>query len=227
MTHHDETTPPDQFIRGIGPAAATSLVVGSMIGSGIFIVSADISRQVAAWGPGGLLLVWVLTGLMTLAGALSYAELAAMLPKAGGQYVFLRDGLAPVETTQVGVDHAPNAHDIASTFGDGSIDANVNGKVRIRTYACLAWQRSFCTTCSERCPERAIVVEQGKPRVEEERCTGCGQCVRLCPAPVNGFDIIPNDPEPPLSEGARRPAASRGRSRSSTTASLPSTTRGC
>ena len=95
MTHHDETTPPDQFIRGIGPAAATSLVVGSMIGSGIFIVSADISRQVAAWGPGGLLLVWVLTGLMTLAGALSYAELAAMLPKAGGQYVFLRDGLAP------------------------------------------------------------------------------------------------------------------------------------
>ncbi len=92
---HDDTTPPDQFIRGIGRAAATSLVVGSMIGSGIFIVSADISRQVAAWGPGGLLLVWLLTGLMTLAGALSYAELAAMLPKAGGQYVFLRDGLSP------------------------------------------------------------------------------------------------------------------------------------
>lgn len=66
-----------------------------MIGSGIFIVSADISRQVAAWGPGGLLLVWILTGLMTLAGALSYSELAAMLPRAGGQYVFLRDGLAP------------------------------------------------------------------------------------------------------------------------------------
>ncbi len=84
-----------QFIRGIGPAAATSLVIGSMIGSGIFIVSADIARQVAAWGPGGLLLVWVLTGLMTLAGALSYAELAAMLPRAGGQYVFLRDGLSP------------------------------------------------------------------------------------------------------------------------------------
>lgn len=85
----------DQFIQGIGPAAAISLVVGSMIGSGIFIVSADIGRQVGAWGPGGLLFVWLLTGLMTMAGALSYAELAAMLPKAGGQYVFLRDGLSP------------------------------------------------------------------------------------------------------------------------------------
>ena len=85
----------DQFVRGIGPLAATSLVVGSMIGSGIFIVSADISRQVAGWGPGGLLLVWLLTGLMTLAGALAYAELAAMLPNVGGQYVFLREGLSP------------------------------------------------------------------------------------------------------------------------------------
>ena len=85
----------DQFVRGIGPLAATSLVVGSMIGSGIFIVSADIGRQVASWGPGGLLLVWVLTGLMTMAGALAYAELAAMLPNVGGQYVFLREGLSP------------------------------------------------------------------------------------------------------------------------------------
>ena len=85
----------DQFVRGIGPLAATSLVVGSMIGSGIFIVSADIGRQVASWGPGGLLLVWLLTGLMTMAGALAYAELAAMLPNVGGQYVFLREGLSP------------------------------------------------------------------------------------------------------------------------------------
>jgi APA family basic amino acid/polyamine antiporter len=94
---HDAPPAParDQFVRGIGPLAATSLVVGSMIGSGIFIVSADISRQVAAWGPGGLLLVWVLTGLMTMAGALAYAELAAMLPNVGGQYVFLREGLSP------------------------------------------------------------------------------------------------------------------------------------
>ncbi|MEO8226690.1 MAG: amino acid permease [Gemmatimonadota bacterium] len=84
-----------QFIRGIGPIQAISLVVGTMIGSGIFIVSSGISREVSAWGPGGLMLVWILTGLMTMAGALAYAELAAMMPKAGGQYVFLREGLAP------------------------------------------------------------------------------------------------------------------------------------
>jgi APA family basic amino acid/polyamine antiporter len=89
------TTPSAEFIRGIGPLAAISLVVGSMIGSGIFIVSADIGRQVSPWGPGGLLLVWVITGLMTVIAALSYAELAAMMPKAGGQYVFLREGLSP------------------------------------------------------------------------------------------------------------------------------------
>jgi basic amino acid/polyamine antiporter, APA family len=84
-----------EFIRGIGPLAAISLVVGSMIGSGIFIVSADIGRQVSPWGPGALLLVWVITGAMTVTGALAYAELAAMMPKAGGQYVFLREGLSP------------------------------------------------------------------------------------------------------------------------------------
>lgn len=91
-----ETSSPAEFIRGIGPLAAISLVVGSMIGSGIFIVSADISRQVSAWGPGALLLVWIVTGLMTVTGALAYAELAAMMPRAGGQYVFLREGLSPV-----------------------------------------------------------------------------------------------------------------------------------
>jgi basic amino acid/polyamine antiporter, APA family len=84
-----------EFIRGIGPLAAISLVVGSMVGSGIFIVSADISRQVSDWGPGALLLVWVITGAMTVTGALAYAELAAMMPRAGGQYVFLREGLSP------------------------------------------------------------------------------------------------------------------------------------
>jgi basic amino acid/polyamine antiporter, APA family len=85
-----------EFIRGIGPLAAISLVVGSMIGSGIFIVSADIGRQVSDWGPGALLLVWVITGVMTVVAALAYAELAAMMPKAGGQYVFLREGLSPL-----------------------------------------------------------------------------------------------------------------------------------
>ncbi len=89
------TSPPSEFIRGIGPLAAVSLVVGSMIGSGIFIVSADIGRQVSSWGPGALLLVWLVTGLITVVGALAYSELAAMMPKAGGQYVFLREGLSP------------------------------------------------------------------------------------------------------------------------------------
>jgi basic amino acid/polyamine antiporter, APA family len=89
-------TPESQFVQGIGPLAAISMVVGIMIGSGIFIVSADIGRQVDAWGPGALLLIWVVTGLMTVTGALAYAELAAMMPSAGGQYVFLREGLSPL-----------------------------------------------------------------------------------------------------------------------------------
>src|SRR3954467_5579251 len=88
-------SPPPEFLRGIGPLAAISLVVGSMIGSGIFIVSADIGRQVGPWGPGALLLVWIITGLMTVTASLAYAELAAMMPRAGGQYVFLREGLSP------------------------------------------------------------------------------------------------------------------------------------
>lgn len=87
--------PDSQFVRGIGPLAATSLVVGSMIGSGIFIVSADIARQLSGYGPAGLLLCWLASGVMTLMGALAYAELAAAMPQAGGQYVFLREGLSP------------------------------------------------------------------------------------------------------------------------------------
>ncbi|MDH4132158.1 MAG: amino acid transporter, partial [Gemmatimonadota bacterium] len=58
----------EEFVRGIGPIQALSLVVGTMIGSGIFIVSADISRLMGEWGPAGLMLVWVVTGVMTMAG---------------------------------------------------------------------------------------------------------------------------------------------------------------
>jgi len=82
------------FVQGINLSAAISLVVGSMIGSGIFIVSADIGRQTGA--PGLLLLVWIITALITVMGALSQTEMAAMYPKAGGQYVFLREGLGPL-----------------------------------------------------------------------------------------------------------------------------------
>jgi len=73
---------------------ATMLVAGSMIGSGIFIVSADITRNVGS--SGWLILVWVLTGFMTLTAALSYGELSAMYPKAGGQYVYLKEAYNPL-----------------------------------------------------------------------------------------------------------------------------------
>src|SRR2546425_1592696 len=82
------------FIRGLGLLDSTMIVAGSMIGSGIFIVSADIARQVGA--PGWLLVVWIITGLLTLIAALSYGELAAMMPRAGGQYVYLREAYSPL-----------------------------------------------------------------------------------------------------------------------------------
>ncbi len=82
------------FQQRLGLFDATMLVAGSMIGSGIFIVSADISRDVGSTG--WLMLVWILTGVMTIIGALSYAELAAMMPHAGGQYVYLRESFSPL-----------------------------------------------------------------------------------------------------------------------------------
>src|SRR5467141_1414607 len=83
-----------EFVRAISRLDATALVVGSMIGSGIYIVSADILRQVHS--PGVLLFVWVLSGVVTLLGALSYGELAAMYPKAGGNYIYLREAISPL-----------------------------------------------------------------------------------------------------------------------------------
>src|ERR1044072_9940547 len=82
------------FIRGLGLLDSTMIVAGSMIGSGIFIVSGDISNKVGA--PGWLLVVWIVTGLLTLMGALCYGELAAMMPKAGGPYVSLREAFSPL-----------------------------------------------------------------------------------------------------------------------------------
>lgn len=83
----------EQLVRGLGLFDASMIVVGSMIGSGIFLVSAESSRLVGA--PGWLLLAWALAGLLTITGALCCAELAAMWPKAGGQYVFLREAYGP------------------------------------------------------------------------------------------------------------------------------------
>lgn len=82
------------FIRGLGLLDSTMIVAGSMIGSGIFIVSADIARQVGS--PGWLLVVWLITGSLTIGAALSYGELAAMMPRAGGMYVYLKEAYSPL-----------------------------------------------------------------------------------------------------------------------------------
>jgi APA family basic amino acid/polyamine antiporter len=87
-------TGPGHFQQRLGPFDSTMLVAGAMIGSGIFIVSAEISRDLGS--AGWLLAVWVVTGIITIAGALSYAELAAMMPHAGGQYVYLREAYSPL-----------------------------------------------------------------------------------------------------------------------------------
>jgi basic amino acid/polyamine antiporter, APA family len=89
-----ETGLDTEFHRGLGLYDSTMVVVGSMIGSGIFIVSADMARSVGS--PGWLLGAWVVTGLLTVVGALSYGELAAMMPRAGGQYVYLREAFSPM-----------------------------------------------------------------------------------------------------------------------------------
>ncbi len=92
-----QSTPPQaasgapELVKGLGLTSATTLVMGSMIGSGIFIVSAEIAREVNS--PALLIGAWLVTGFMTIVGALSYGELAAMMPKAGGQYVYLRESL--------------------------------------------------------------------------------------------------------------------------------------
>jgi APA family basic amino acid/polyamine antiporter len=83
-----------ELVKGLGLTSATMLVMGSMIGSGIFIVSADISREVSS--PALLIGAWMVTGFLTIVGALCYGELAAMMPRAGGQYVYLRESLGPL-----------------------------------------------------------------------------------------------------------------------------------
>src|SRR6186713_1139545 len=86
----NETT----FKREIGLLDATLLVVGSMIGSGIFIVSADITRHTGS--AGWFIAVWIIGGVMTLIAALSYGELSSIYPKAGGQYVYLKEAYNPL-----------------------------------------------------------------------------------------------------------------------------------
>jgi APA family basic amino acid/polyamine antiporter len=83
-----------EFTRGLGLYDSTMVVIGSMIGSGIFLVSADMARTIGS--PGWLLVAWLVAGVLTVVGALSYGELAAMMPRAGGQYVYLREAFSPL-----------------------------------------------------------------------------------------------------------------------------------
>src|SRR6202046_5709295 len=97
MTKSEATKPglpTPHFVQGMGLFSATAIVMGSMIGSGIFIVPADMSRVLGS--PALLIAAWLVTALMTIIGALSYGELAAMMPGAGGQYVYLREALGPL-----------------------------------------------------------------------------------------------------------------------------------
>src|SRR5262245_52033855 len=83
-----------EFERRLGLYDSTMVVIGSMIGSGIFIVPASMSRDTGS--PGWMLFAWLVTGVLTIIGALSYGELASMMPRAGGQYVYLREAFSPL-----------------------------------------------------------------------------------------------------------------------------------
>jgi APA family basic amino acid/polyamine antiporter len=89
-----EELPAEEFRRSLGLFDSTMVVVGAMIGSGIFLVSAEMARLLGS--AGWVLVAWGLTGVLTLAAALSYGELAAMMPRAGGQYVYLREAFSPL-----------------------------------------------------------------------------------------------------------------------------------
>jgi APA family basic amino acid/polyamine antiporter len=92
--HDADGSEPRAFRKELGLLSSTMIVIGSMVGSGIFIVSADVARTVGS--PGLLLVTWAVTGVFTLIAALSYGELAGMMPEAGGQYVYLREAWNPL-----------------------------------------------------------------------------------------------------------------------------------
>ena len=86
--------PSSELVRGLRLYDCTTIVMGSMIGSGIFIVAAEIAREVRS--PGLFMLSWVISGLMTVSAAVTYGELAGMMPAAGGQYIYLREAFGPL-----------------------------------------------------------------------------------------------------------------------------------
>ena len=94
QSHSKSNTREADFVRGLGLFDSTMLVVGVMIGSGIFIVSAEMSREIGS--PGWLLVAWLMAGALTIGGALCYGELSAMMPHAGGMYIYLREAFSPL-----------------------------------------------------------------------------------------------------------------------------------
>ena len=87
-------SPSADLVKGLSLFDSTTIVMGSMIGSGVFIVAADVSRQLRS--PGLFFLAWIISGVMTIIAAVSYGELAGMMPRAGGQYVYLREAFGPL-----------------------------------------------------------------------------------------------------------------------------------
>src|SRR5487761_978075 len=90
----EEESGPRHFTRGLGLFDSSMIVIGIMVGSGIFIVPAGMARLIAS--PGWLLVAWGVTGVLTVAAGLTYGELAAMMPEAGGMYVYLREAFSPL-----------------------------------------------------------------------------------------------------------------------------------
>ena len=94
LEREDPDLKPREFARGLGLFDSVMVVVGAMIGSGIFIVPAEMARQIGS--AGWLLVAWGVAGMLTIAGALCYGELSAMMPQAGGMYVYLREAYSPL-----------------------------------------------------------------------------------------------------------------------------------
>ena len=104
----------------------------------------------------------------------------------------LRDGLVVPQHRQDDAAGPMPVRDVAPRPVTPTTAPALGATVRVRTHLCLAWQGSFCTTCVEQCPvEGAIALELGRPQVVPERCNGCGTCVRVCPAPLNAFELRP------------------------------------
>lgn len=104
----------------------------------------------------------------------------------------LREGLVVPQHRQDDAAEPMPVRDVAPRPVTPTTAPALGATVRVRTHLCLAWQGSFCTTCVEQCPvEGAIVLELGRPQVVPERCNGCGTCVRVCPAPLNAFELRP------------------------------------